>query len=279
MKGRKRKAECPNHPITQSLNHSITRLETLKMTETTLALKILALADDELILGHRDSEWAGHAPILEEDIAFSNIALDELGHAQLWYELYQTLTAKEPDRVIFFRRAADYRNTQFVELPKGDWAFSMTRQYLFDAYENVLLGHLIHSPDARVAEIAAKMRPEEIYHLRHTSNWVKRLGLGTATSRRRMQNALDELWQYALQLFTLSADDLALIAANIFPDLAVLQQEWETNVRAQLTASDLVAPPSREPLALTRAQHTEHLQTLLDELQMVARSEAYGVEW
>lgn len=249
------------------------------MTETTLALKILALADDELILGHRDAEWAGHAPLLEEDIAFANIALDELGHAQLWYELYQTLTAEEPDRVIFFRHAAEYRNTQFVELPKGDWAFSMLRQYLFDAYENALLATLVHSADARVAESAAKMRPEEIYHLRHTSNWVKRLGLGTETSRRRMQNALDELWRYALQLFTPSADDQALIVANIFPDLAVLRQEWETNVRAQLTAADLVAPLSHEPIALTRAQHTEHLQILLDEMQLVARSEAYGVEW
>jgi len=110
----------------------------------------------------------------------------------LWYELHQELTGREPDETIFFRDAADYLNVQLVELPKGDWAFSMLRQYLFDAYENVLLAHLVNSSNARVAEIAAKQRPEEMYHLRHTSNWVKRLGLGTAESHRRMTAALNE---------------------------------------------------------------------------------------
>src|SRR6188768_2912288 len=120
-----------------------------------LAELVLGWADDSLILGHRNSEWAGHAPILEEDIAFSNLALDELGHAQLWYGLHAELTGSDPDRLVFFRDAKDWRNTQLVELPKGDWAFSMLRQYLFDVYENVMLGHLVESQDARIAEIAA----------------------------------------------------------------------------------------------------------------------------
>ena len=249
------------------------------MNDTILAHKILALADDELILGHRNSEWAGHAPILEEDIAFANIALDEMGHAQLWYTLYQELTGAESDRLVFFRGASEYRNAQFVELPKGDWAVTMMRQYLFDAYENVLLARLVSSADARVAEIAAKIRPEEMYHLRHTSNWVKRLGLGTEESHRRMQRALDELWTYALQLFVPQDGEQELIDAQVLPDARVLQSEWETQVIAHLSAASLHVPVTREPAAAMRAQHTEHLTTLLEEMQEVARSEAYGVEW
>lgn len=249
------------------------------MNEKMLAWKILALADDELILGHRDSEWTGHAPILEEDIAFANIALDEVGHAQLWYGLYRELTDTEPDYLVFFRGATDYRNAQLVELPKGDWAFSMLRQYLFDAYESVMLPHLAYSSNARIAEIAAKIRPEEMYHLRHTCNWVKRLGLGTAESHHRMQNALGELWAYALQLFVPMMDEHELIDAKIVVDPRLLQVEWEQQVVAHLSASGLLVPAASEPAAMSRAEHTEHLEKLLTEMQQVARSEVYGVEW
>lgn len=263
----------------RNLQSPVSNLFSPAMNEQTVAQKILALADDELILGHRNSEWAGHAPILEEDIAFANLALDEMGHAQLWYELFRDLTGAEPDAVVFFRGAAEYLNTQLVELPKGDWAFSMTRQYLFDAYENVLLARLVNSSDARVAAIAAKMRPEEIYHLRHTSNWVKRLGLGTAESYRRMQTALDELWAYALQLFVLQNGEQTLVDEKIFPDPRVLHAEWETQVSAHLSASGLVIPTASEPITRTRTEHTVYLTPLLEEMQEVARSEMYGVEW
>ncbi len=249
------------------------------MNDTFLAQNVLAFADDSLLLGHRNSEWAGHAPLLEEDIAFANLALDELGHAQLWYELYQAWTGREPDELIFFRDAADYLNTQLVELPKGDWAFSMLRQYLFDAYENVLLAQLVNSSNARIAEIAAKLRPEEMYHLRHTSNWVKRLGLGTAESHRRMTNALNELWAYALQLFAPLENARALADANVLPDPRALQAEWEARVVAHLRASGLEVPATREPSVTSRAEHTAHLRDLLQDMQQIARSEAYGVEW
>jgi ring-1,2-phenylacetyl-CoA epoxidase subunit PaaC len=159
-----------------------------------LRRKLLAMADDELVLAHRNSEWTGHAPILEEDIAFSNIAQDELGHAGLFYNIIQALTEEVPDQLVFFREAAEFRNVQMVELPKGDWAFSMVRQYLFDAFEMVRATQLVNSSYRPLADVAAKIRQEELYHYRHTSNWVHRLGLGTEESHGRMQTALDQLW-------------------------------------------------------------------------------------
>ena len=122
---------------------------------SSLSNYLLSLADDEFILGHRNSEWCGHAPILEEDIAFANLAQDELGHARLWYEHLCNGTAQTPDRLVFFRAVADWRNAQLLELPKGDWALSMMRQYLFDALEMVRLPLLAQSADAQVAAIAA----------------------------------------------------------------------------------------------------------------------------
>src|SRR5215471_16608308 len=145
------------------------------MTPPALPTYLLALADDELLLGHRDSEWTGHAPILEEDIAFANLAQDEIGHAALWYGLLRNLDGSDPDRLIFFREPGAFRNAQLVELPKGDWAFSMLRQYLFDAAESVRLPLLAVSTHRPLAEAAAKIRPEELYHLRHTQAWIQRL--------------------------------------------------------------------------------------------------------
>src|SRR5258708_18951852 len=171
------------------------------MTEPGVAAYLLALADDELILGPRDSEWTGHAPILEEDIAFANIAQDEIGHASLWYGLAHGLGGAETDRMVFFRSPGEYRNAPLVELPKGDWAFSMLRQYLFDAAEAERLPLLAASSHRPLAEAAAKIRTEEIYHLRHTRAWIERLAQGTNESRNRVQAALDLLWPYALQLF------------------------------------------------------------------------------
>ncbi len=195
-----------------------------------LAEKLLALADDELILGHRNAEWTGHAPILEEDIAFANIAQDEIGHAVVWYGLHAQLTGADPDRLAFWRPAADFRNTQFVELPKGDWAFSLVRQYLFDAAEAVWLPHLAGSAYAPLAAAAAKMRPEELYHWRHTAVWIKRLGLGTTESGQRTQAALEALWPYAAQLFAPLPGEATLVAEGIVPEPTAVRTEWQSQV-------------------------------------------------
>ena len=244
-----------------------------------LAARLLALADDELILAHRNSEWAGHAPILEEDIAFANLALDEMGHAALWYGLREALTGESADRLIFFRDAGGYRNVQLVELPRGDWAFSMLRQYLFDAAESVTLPQLAASSYRPLAEAAAKIATEERYHLRHTSLWLRRLGLGTAESHARLQAALDVLWPYARQLFVPLPGDVALVAAEIVPNAAALHREWEGLARPFLADCGLTLPDDALPRRdIARTEHTEHLMTLLAEMQSVARLDP-AAEW
>ncbi|HRQ37974.1 MAG TPA: phenylacetate-CoA oxygenase subunit PaaC [Chloroflexota bacterium] len=239
--------------------------------QTALAHKLLSLADDELILAHRNSEWTGHGPILEEDIAFTNIALDEMGHAATWYRLRQELTGEEVDTAVFFRDAAAYRNVQLVELPNGDWAFSMLRQYLFDVYEMLHLAQLAGSNYRPLAEAAAKIRIEEIYHLRHTGAWVMRLGLGTAESNRRMQTALDTLWPYAQQLFINMPEDEKLGEAGTAVTPSSLHDEWLHLTTTHLSQAGLTIPTNHIPPASNRAHHSEYLTHLLTEMQSVAR--------
>jgi ring-1,2-phenylacetyl-CoA epoxidase subunit PaaC len=242
-----------------------------------LAARMLALADDELILAHRNSEWTGHAPILEEDIGLANIAQDELGHAMLWYNLYTEMRGGDPDQLVFFREAEAWRNVQLVELPKGDWAFTMLRQFLFDAYELVLLARLVESQHSGVAQAAAKIQREEIYHYRHSSSWVRRLGLGAEESHQRMQRALDEIWPYTAQLFFVPPDEAALVQEGYFPSLDEVRATWLAQVQAWLADSDLLVPalPVTSP---PRDEHTPHLVALLDEMQKVARLDATA-EW
>jgi ring-1,2-phenylacetyl-CoA epoxidase subunit PaaC len=240
--------------------------------------RLLAFADDELILGHRNSEWAGHAPILEEDIAFANIAQDEMGHAAIWYELYCELTGDNADRLVFARDPAAYRNVQMVELPIGDWAFSLLRQYLFDAAELARLPHLLNSRYRPIMEAAAKIRPEEIYHYRHTSAWARRLGLGTEESNRRMQNALNQLWSYARQLFVPLPDEALLVEAGYVSEPVELRLEWENVVAPFLVEAGLQIPAVIEPPVQKREEYSRHRVTLLQEMQEVARAFP-GAEW
>jgi ring-1,2-phenylacetyl-CoA epoxidase subunit PaaC len=243
----------------------------------TLYQKLLAMADDELVLAHRNSEWTGHAPILEEDIAFSNIAQDELGHAGIFYGLVNAISGEEPDQLVFFRETADFRNIQLVELPKGDWAFSMVRQYLFDAFEMVRASQLLDSSYQPLAEAVAKIRQEELYHYRHTSQWVRRLGLGTEESHGRTQAALDALWPYAFQLFAPIENENDLVTAGYFPNAEALRTGWEVVVLPHLRSAGLQIPAVQNPPSGDRSQHTDHLPLLLAELQSVARSDPEAV--
>jgi ring-1,2-phenylacetyl-CoA epoxidase subunit PaaC len=237
--------------------------------------KLLAMADDEIILAHRNSEWTGHSPILEEDIAFSNIAQDEIGHAIIWYTMLSELAGEDPetypDQLVFFRDAPDYRNVQLVELPKGDWAFTIVRQYLFDAAEILRLEELRRSQYQPLAEAAAKIRKEEFYHYRHTHAWLQRLGLGTAESQRRMQNALNEIWPYTAQLFEPLSDEPLPVEAGFVPDPAKIHSAWKNLVISNLEEADLTIPAGAAPITAPRSQHTNHLTVLLTEMQEVAR--------
>ncbi len=236
---------------------------------------LIALADDELVLGHRDSEWTGHAPILEEDIAFANLALDEIGHAKLWYELAADLLGEDkttyPDRLVYFRDAAQFRNLQLVELPKGDWAYSTLRQYLFDAFEALRLEALSQSSYTPLADVAARIRTEELYHLRHSQAWVLRLGLGTQESGGRMQAALDALWPYAQALAAPLPGERDLHAAGIVPSSADLFERWSGEVTQFLAKSGLQANLQSPVSDFDRRTHSPHLPALIEDLQSVAR--------
>jgi ring-1,2-phenylacetyl-CoA epoxidase subunit PaaC len=240
-----------------------------------LAAYLVALGDDELILGHRDSEWTGHAPILEEDIAFANLALDEIGHARLWYELAADLMggdkARFPDLQVYLRPAADFRCLQLVEMPKGDWAFSMVRQYLFDAFEQHRLAGLAESAHQPLADVAARIRTEELYHLRHTRAWVPRLGRGTEESRARMQAALDALWPYAQALGTPLPGEQVLLEARLVPDSSSLFDLWIAEVNAFLKEAGLQVPVADKGVEADRAVHSEYFPALIADLQEVAQ--------
>ena len=244
-----------------------------------LAEYLIALGDDELVLAHRDSEWCGYAPILEEDIAFANIALDELGHARLWYEIAAQLREEQketyPDQLAFFRSASEFRSVQMNALPIGDWAFTITRQFLFDCAEVLRLQALMESTYVPLAEAAAKLRNEEIYHQRHSQAWVKRLGLGTPESHRRMQAALDELWPYSQQLFLPHRGEAEMVVSGLVPDSSALRTHWRESVthfleQANLRISD-DGPPPRD-----RTVHSQYLAHLVTEMQSVARLEPDG---
>ena len=244
-----------------------------------LADYLIALADDELILGHRDSEWCGHAPILEEDIAFANIALDEIGHARLWLQLAARELGEAidtfPDQLVFFRSAADYRNLPLAELPNGDWAFCMLRQYLFDSFEIARLRALKESQHSGLSEMAAKIHTEELYHLRHTQAWVLRLAQGTEESQRRSQAALDALWPYALQFELSLPGENELLKKKVVPSSRSLYEIWQENVSTFLAECQL-KPDSQSAIsnqqsAINRFTHSEHLGNLLADMQEVAR--------
>lgn len=262
---------------------SAPRTEPLSLTpelRAALTRKLTALADDEIILAHRDSEWTGHAPILEEDIALANIAQDELGHATLFLELRRELDGSDADRLAFFRGAAEYRCARLVELPRGDWALTMLRQFLFDAYEALWLEAARASTYSPLAEVAAKAVREEKFHLQHSALWVERLALGTDESHLRTQNALKTLWPHVAQLFAPLPDEAALVAAGIVPDLKAVRTRWDSVVLAHLTGKcGLHLPEAAGGPPSGREVHTEYLPVLLTEMQAVARAHPTAEVW
>lgn len=255
-------------------------------TEVRAALveRLTALADDELVLGHRDAEWTGHAPILEEDIAIANVAQDEIGHAVLWYGLVQELTGQDPDQLAFFRGAHEFRSSALVERPRGDWAFTMLRQYLFDTYEAELTPRLARSTYTPVSEVAAKVNREELFHLRHSALWVERLAFGTVESKRRLQAALDELWPLMPQLLAALPGDALLASEGMYPDPAELASAVLTRLESELVRLELtLAAPATTGAPGAASPRTERsdgmLAALLTEMQSVARADPAAESW
>lgn len=243
---------------------------------------LLRLGDNTLILGHRVSEWCGRAPVLEEDIALANTALDLIGQTQMWLGLAAELEGKgrDADKLAFLRDAWDFRNLLLVEMPNGDFGQTLMRQFLFDAFHSVLLGRLMTSSDERIAAIAAKASKEVSYHLERSADTVVGLGDGTEESHARMQAALDYLWPYVGEAFRGDAVDVEMATAGFAPAPESLRGEFDEIADRVLTQATLTIPDSSfaHKGGKDGSFHTEHLGHLLCTMQWLQR--AYpGCEW
>jgi len=233
------------------------------------------MADDELIIGHRNSEWTGLGPILEEDIAFSSIAQDQIGHALANYALLnEHFGEPTPDIIAFSRNEKEFRSSQFVELPIGDYAFSLMRHFLFDHAESLRYSLLTESSFAPLSSLAKKIKGELKYHVLHADMWVQKLGKGTEESHARMQLALNETFPYALGMFEPPNFDRELEGQNIFIGETALQTRWLEVITPILEHANLQLPslPIKERMYGGRqGYHTEYLQPLIDEMTEVYR--------
>ena len=242
---------------------------------------LLRLGDDRLILGHRLSEWCGHGPILEEDIALSNMALDLIGQAASILRLAGEAegAGRDEDALAYFRDGVKFRNCLLVEQPNGDFGHTMMRQFLFDAFSVLQWEALSRSSHEGVAAVAAKSLKEAKYHLRHSSEWVVRLGDGTEESHARAQRALDAAWRFTGELFARDLIDDAVAAMGVELDQAAIKSRWDAIVDDVLARATLVRPADGPMQRGGRTgRHTEHLGHLLATMQIVARSHP-GARW
>jgi ring-1,2-phenylacetyl-CoA epoxidase subunit PaaC len=263
---------------------------------------LLALADDEFVTGYANSEWTGIAPLLEEDIAFSSLAQDELGHARVLYELLSELqiadcrlqieaepnlqstiyNLQSPDAIAYGRAPSGFRNARLVERPRGDWAYSVSRQFLYDTADYARLQSLCRSTYAPLADAAASIIREEKYHLLHAQTWLDRLASGGPEARKRQRAAFEALWPDALGLFEPLPREAELVAAGVLPDsFAALQQRWLSNIAEPLRRLGLPFPFAEgqggwQPLVAPeyggrRGERSEHFMTLYEQITSVYR--------
>jgi ring-1,2-phenylacetyl-CoA epoxidase subunit PaaC len=234
-----------------------------------------ALGDDSVILGHRLSEWCRNGPFLEEDLALTNVSLDFIGRARLFYSYAAELEDKgrTEDDLAYLRDCREYRNLLINELPNGDFAFTMARQFLVDVYDMGFFTELENSKDPMLAAIAAKAVKESRYHLRRSEDWIKRLGDGTGESHRRVQNAFDQLWVYTAEMFKMPADEQLLLDAGMAVDRSALKADWDSSVQAIMEEATLDIPTDNLAISGGRdGTHTEHLGFLLAEMQFLQRA-------
>lgn len=252
------------------------------MTKETLYNYTLHLADNALILAQRNSEWCGHGPVLEQDIAITNISLDLIGQARSLYQYAATLIdgAANEDTLAYLRDTRDYKNCLLVEQPNGDWAQTILRQFFFSTYQFFLYQRLQQSTDATLAAIAEKSLKEVTYHVRWSSEWVIRLGDGTEESHDRLLNALDELWMFTGELFIPVPYESDAVKAGIGVDVSALKATWEQRVNeifeeatiSMSTTSSWMQSGGKEGV------HTEHMGFILAEMQYMQRVYP-GCEW
>ena len=250
-------------------------------TEILVKEYAVRLGDDALILGHRLSEWCRNAPFLEEDLALSNVALDFIGRARMFYAYAAELSDQDvtEDTFAYQRDCRDFKNHLIHELPRGDFAFTMVRQYFVDVYSLAFMTSLLESNDSRLAAIAGKAIKESEYHLRRSEEWMMRLGDSTQESHRRLQSAVDELWRFTGELFDQDSPERKLVADGVAVDTRALEADWNQTITSTMSKISIEIP--KDELQVTggrEGKHTEFLGFLLSELQFLQR--AYpGLEW
>jgi len=250
---------------------------------------VLRFADSDLVLAQRLGEWVGHGPALEEDIALTNVGLDLLGQARLWFAYAGEVEAqshgrgRSEDELAFLRDGSAFRNLLLSEQPNGNYADTMARQFYFDQWHMLVLGSLSSSRDPRIAEIAAKARKEVAYHIERSADWVIRLGDGTEESHQKMQAALDYLWTYTGEMFAPDSVELALIETGVAADVRALREPWLANIGRVLDVATLALPTvawmqGSNGRGGKQGVHSEHLGHMLAEMQFLQR--AYpGSQW
>ena len=252
------------------------------MADAALFRFLLRMGDNALVLGHRISEWCGHAPSVEEDIALANVALDLIGQTRMWLSLAAEVEGRgrSEDDLAFLRDAWDFRNFLLVEQPNGDFGQTIMRQCLFDVWHLLQLGVLGESSEPRIAEIAQKALKEVTYHCERSAGTVIGLGDGTEESHGRMQAALNGLWRYSGEMFVSDETDAEMAARGIAPEPGTLRDAYVDRVDAILDEATLV-PPETNPIrsgGRGGIRHSEHLGHMLAEMQFLQR--AYpGAEW
>ena len=251
------------------------------MNTTAIKELLYKMADDLLIIGHRNSEWTGLGPILEEDIAFSSMAQDKIGQSQALFQLLHELGEQEPDTVAFTRNANQFHNAQFVELPNGDYDFSVMRHFWYDVADQLRFEMLANSSYEPLAKVARKIKGELKYHVFHANTWIVKLGTANEESKARMQTALNDAWNYALGLFEEGDFENDLKSEGVFEGEAALKQRWLETITPILNKATLTIPHENtwEPkLGGRKGLHTEHLEPLVEEMSEVFRVDP-SAEW
>jgi len=241
----------------------------------------LRLADSNLILAQRLSEWCGHGPVLEEDIALTNFALDLIGHSTAIYQYAAQLEGKgrTEDDLAYLRGEREFKNVLLVEQPNGNFAFTIARQFLFDAFQYFYYQELQKSKDETIAALAQKSFKEITYHLRHSSSWVVRLGDGTEESHDRIQNSVNDLWMFTGDLFDTDEVDTLLVKEGIAVDMKDVKQKWDKHIAEVLNKATLIKPEQNFMQQGSRkGKHTEHLGFILAEMQYLPRTFP-GAKW